>query len=213
MNADGSEPRRLTSSPGEDENLPGRPDGTRLAFWSSRDGNQEIYVMEADGSGQTNLTNSPSDEGWPSWSPDGGRIAFDRDDEVFVMNADGTAEELIATGSDPSWSPDGEWLAFSAQEGARSEIVVARTDGSQRTNLTRTDDAAEWDPSWAADGTITFDSNRDAARKIALIDPDGAGLEIPAGQPDAALMPTWSPTGARLAFVGRARSSLQRGPG
>ena len=73
--------------------------------------------MEADGSGQTNLTNSPSDEGWPSWSPDGGRIAFDRDDEVFVMNADGTAEELIATGSDPSWSPDGEWLAFSAPRG------------------------------------------------------------------------------------------------
>ena len=29
------------------------PDGRQIAFYSDRDGNQEIYVMNADGSGLT----------------------------------------------------------------------------------------------------------------------------------------------------------------
>jgi|TARA_B100000959_G_scaffold100458_1_gene106197 Tol biopolymer transport system component len=32
------------------------PDGARIAFHSTRDGNHEIYVMNIDGSSQTNLT-------------------------------------------------------------------------------------------------------------------------------------------------------------
>ena len=36
------------------------PDGARIAFYSERDGNAEIYVMNADGSGVTRLTNSSS---------------------------------------------------------------------------------------------------------------------------------------------------------
>ncbi len=34
------------------------PDGKRIAFYSERDGNGEIYVMSAEGSGVTRLTNS-----------------------------------------------------------------------------------------------------------------------------------------------------------
>ncbi|HEY5640801.1 MAG TPA: GEVED domain-containing protein [Dehalococcoidia bacterium] len=44
------------------------PDGGQLAFFSDRDGNFEIYVMNADGSDQTNITNTPgTDETEPSW--------------------------------------------------------------------------------------------------------------------------------------------------
>jgi hypothetical protein len=32
------------------------PDGSKIAFYSDRDGNEEIYVMNADGTDQTNLT-------------------------------------------------------------------------------------------------------------------------------------------------------------
>ena len=34
----------------------------KVAFYSDRDGNAEIYVMNTDGSGQTNLTNNPGDD-------------------------------------------------------------------------------------------------------------------------------------------------------
>ena len=44
------------------------PDGGQLAFFSDRDGNFEIYVMNTDGSDQANITNTPgADETEPSW--------------------------------------------------------------------------------------------------------------------------------------------------
>jgi TolB protein len=45
------------------------PDGTQIAFRSSRDRDQEIYRMNADGSDPTNLTNTPdADDTAPDWS-------------------------------------------------------------------------------------------------------------------------------------------------
>ncbi len=62
---------QLTDSPGlMDDNMDPRwsPDGTQIIFWSSRDGNKELYVMNADGSNQTRLTNTtPSNSSWSSW--------------------------------------------------------------------------------------------------------------------------------------------------
>jgi TolB protein len=54
------------------------PDGKRIAFVSSRDGNTELYVMNADGSNPVNLTRSRSEDGNGSyaWAPDGSRVVF-----------------------------------------------------------------------------------------------------------------------------------------
>jgi len=38
------------------------PDGTRIAFITDRDGNDEVYVMGVDGSNPTRLTNTPQSE-------------------------------------------------------------------------------------------------------------------------------------------------------
>lgn len=38
-----------------------------IAFWSSRSGDNEIYVMNADGSGVVNVSNSPGPDENPSW--------------------------------------------------------------------------------------------------------------------------------------------------
>ena len=45
------------------------PDGSKIAFYSRRDGNNEIYIMNADGSSQTRLTNNAADDSFPSWGP------------------------------------------------------------------------------------------------------------------------------------------------
>ena len=76
MNADGTNPVRLTTSAGFDENPSWSPGGKRIAFDSMRDGNLEIYVMNADGSGVVRVTDHPAIDAIPDWSPDGKRIVF-----------------------------------------------------------------------------------------------------------------------------------------
>ena len=52
------------------------PDGSKIVFWSNRDGKKEIYVMDSDGSNVTRLTNNLADEFNPKWSPDGTKDTF-----------------------------------------------------------------------------------------------------------------------------------------
>jgi hypothetical protein len=86
------------------------PDGKRIVFVSSRDGNLELYVMNRDGSGQTRITNTAASESGPTWSPDGTKIAFVRDADIWLMNPDGSGQTNI-TGTPaasefyPAWQP------------------------------------------------------------------------------------------------------------
>jgi Tol biopolymer transport system component len=100
MNADGSGKRMLTHNARYNAEPAWSPDGRKIAFRSTRNGNRDIYVMNADGSGKRNLTRNPARDGSPSWSPDGRRIAFvsNRDGrlEAHVMNADGSGQRNLS---------------------------------------------------------------------------------------------------------------------
>ena len=113
MNADGSNQTRLTNNTEIIDFSPSwSPDGTKIAFDTTRHGHPEIYVMNAaDGSNPTRLTNNTrASDSNPSWSPDGTKIAFnsDRDgnSEIYVMNAaDGSNPTRLTTDGDSS-APD-----------------------------------------------------------------------------------------------------------
>jgi Tol biopolymer transport system component len=114
INADGSgTPVQLTS-----ENAPSfaqmpvwSPNGRYIAFMSFRETYCSVFRMNADGSNQVNLTpKNPSDPStsWcsraPSWSTDGQQIYFMSfrpstvgQNEIFVMNADGTNVHQLTT--------------------------------------------------------------------------------------------------------------------
>src|SRR5262245_20047218 len=93
MNSNGTGQTNLTNNAASDQLPAWSPDGNKIAFESTRDGNtSEIYVMNADGTGQTRLTHNAASDYGPVWSPDGSKIAFvssrDGNDEIYVMNAD-----------------------------------------------------------------------------------------------------------------------------
>ncbi len=215
INADGSGVTRLTTSIATDNGPTWSPDGSRIAFTSTRDGDNEIYLMNADGSGQTRLTTHLAFDVSPAWSPDGSRIAFasDRDSitpgnlDIYVFNADGSGLTRLTTNSatdeGPAWSPDGSRIAFSStRDGVRNhEIYVMNADGSGQTRLT-TNDLNDLDPAWSPDGSrIAFASFRDGDGEIYVMNADGSGQTRVTTSPGRDNAPTWSPDGSHIAFV------------
>ena len=94
----------------------------RIAFWSDRDCDSEIYTMRPGGTGVRQLTANDGMASEPAWSPDGTRIAFtsDRDGydtEIYTMRSDGTDVRQLtrnATGDvGPAWSPERFWVRSS----------------------------------------------------------------------------------------------------
>ena len=67
MDADGGNLQRLTENRVYDSSPSWSPDGKRIAFFSFRDENAEIYVMDADGGNEQNLTNNPHADDSPTW--------------------------------------------------------------------------------------------------------------------------------------------------
>lgn len=55
------------------------PDGRRIAFVATSDGNNEIYIVNSDGSGMFRLTRNKADDSTPAWSTDGNSIFFSSD--------------------------------------------------------------------------------------------------------------------------------------
>ncbi len=140
MNADGSNPQKLSTYTVNDITPSISPDGEKIVFASDRSSTWQIYIMDADGSNQQKLTNTLEDNGAPVFSPDGRTIAFqserDGHSEIYLMNPDGSNQRRITDGDNrqstdcdgnlrysenwkemnsiaPKWSPDGESIIFS----------------------------------------------------------------------------------------------------
>ena len=162
MNADGSDLKKLTEDPPFFYGMPSwSPDGTKIAFYSNRDGQWgDIYVMDADGANAKRLTFNNNTLNDISWSPDGRKIVFasfpNRSNcEIYVMDADGKNRANITNTPGtyefcPSWSPDGSKIAFSSLEGDDPpDICVMNADGSNIRQITNTPER-EWWPDWTA---------------------------------------------------------------
>lgn len=154
---DGTDLRRLTDAPGNDQFPSWSPDAKRIVFSSDRDGQNEIYVMNVDGSNQHRIAAHSEEDLVPRWSHDGKLIAFfsTRDGKgIFVMNPDGSNVRKVITNENITfdygafrlaWSPDDRMLAYTAGEPGDQTwyLYVINLDG---TLVQRFSDlsAAEW---------------------------------------------------------------------
>jgi TolB protein len=69
VNPDGSNARRLTSGPGDNQGATWAPNGRHIAFQSNRLGSWQLFSMLADGSEQAPITKGSGEYTSPSWSP------------------------------------------------------------------------------------------------------------------------------------------------
>lgn len=152
MKPDGDNPRPLTDR--DDIDPTWSPDGSMIAFASSRSGARQLFVMNADGSNIQQVTDLNNMGGRSSWSPDGTRLAFYRgpagDHNIYIINADGTGLVQLTNGGDnlgPSWSPDGNWVAFTSFRDGDNEIYIIHPDGTGLTRLTN-NTISDWQPRW-----------------------------------------------------------------
>jgi Tol biopolymer transport system component len=151
VNAEGTNPVRLTCAVGHDAAPDWSPDGSKICYNGDLDGHSVIYVMNADGTNPARPAYGIEGEcpcyrdSGPRWSPDGARIVYssNRDgcnEEIYVMNTDGTNPVRLTQNAArdfcPCWSPDGSRIVFSSNRDGDYEIYAMNADGTNPTRLT-----------------------------------------------------------------------------
>lgn len=198
------------------------PEGRRIAFVSTRSGDEEIWVMGADGKDPHPLFSGPFQElgrsggyGVPgsrlSWSPDGVSIAFvqvseGRKQMVLGDVKSGKLRKLDLGQYEmeaPAFSPDGRELAFSAARGGRSEIRIVELASMKQRALRRDENfSMVTDPAWSPDGKwIAFSAEVGRKNRVYLSPSQGGGLKQLSRDGVDSLMPAFIDNGSRLLYV------------
>jgi TolB protein len=145
-NPDGTDLKRLTTTPGYDAEATISNDGKKIVFTSVRNGDLDIYSMDANGKHVKQLTHELGYDGGPFYSPDGKWIIYrayhpksekeiseykellqqnlirPTSLEIWIMKADGSGKRQItnlgAASFAPSFFPDGKRIIFSSNQGS-----------------------------------------------------------------------------------------------
>jgi dipeptidyl aminopeptidase/acylaminoacyl peptidase len=205
---DGSVPlRRLTAGDKRDASPRWAPDGSRLAFVSTRRDKSpsQLYVLPLEGGEATKLTELDEDVTGIAWSPDGAQIAF------ASRVRDGAYEEDDERKREPrrftrlqykldnvGWTGD-----------RRQHLFVVVADGSDEARQLTSGDFEHAAPAWSPDGRrIAFVSQLDddwdlelaSDLYVAELDGDWQPRKL-TGSEGTVDHPIWAPDGSALAFL------------
>lgn len=190
-NADGKKIKQLTKTAGYDAEATVSPDGKKIIFTSTRDGDLDLYVMDTNGKNVKRLTTTLGYDGGAFFSPDSKQIVYrafhPKTEAEIARYKDRLKNDLI--------------------EPNNFEIWVMNADGTNKRQVTKLG-AASFAPFFTPDGKkIIFCTNYFAtdARKrnfdLALINVDGTGIERVTYYDSFDGFPMFSPDGKKLVFA------------
>jgi Tol biopolymer transport system component len=165
------------------------PDGERVVFTSSRDGDIELYTMNVDGSDVRRVTQRVGYDGGAFFSPDGSKLVWRA---MYPTTAADTADYI-------------RLLERRLVRPSRLELWVSNTDGSDARQVTQLG-GANFAPYFHPDGQrIIFASNQPDPRNrnfdLYLVNLDGSGLDRVTTSAEFDAFPMFSPDGKRLVFA------------
>jgi len=177
MNPDGSGQTQLTTDANANDTQPAwSPDGKKIAFTRTVGiGDTDIYIVDAGPGAVPTLVAGfkGAFDRYPHWSVNQLLIMFSSnrvtgtnptgDEEIFIMNADGTDVTQFTdnTVDDyyPGWSPDGRMIVFTRSADPPSTdvhlwVMDARGESFGLTQLTATPGFIDTGPCWSSDGLL-----------------------------------------------------------
>ena len=176
---------RFTFDPSLDTTPVWSPDGTQIAFSSSRKGNGNLYVGTASRAGAGELLfESKSIKYTRDWSADGHFLLYSTDEsktgrDLFALPVNGSTErEPIPIATTPfeesngQFSPNGRWVAYETNESGRFEIVVQPFP--KPTGKWQVSANGGIQPRWRADGTELYFIAADGKLMAAPVSTSGA---------------------------------------
>jgi dipeptidyl aminopeptidase/acylaminoacyl peptidase len=194
------------------------PRDRSVAYTAEVAGSRQLFTLPLRGGYPTQLTASAQPVSDPQWSPDGRRLAFVRDNEIWVIEADGSRVARV-TGhmsetNTPRWSPDGKQIAFISRRRGWSQVWVIDAPVPRRgrpANEPRAPEARALTGAgedvlsvdWSTDGSrvaVTVQRRHDdrETAQIVVIDVSDGTERVVAGETSFDTSPSWCPDGSLL---------------
>ncbi len=136
------------------------------------------------------------------------KIAYERDENIFVANIDGTHAKKIADGALPEISPDGTRIAFNTvadaktRPGPERHIAIVDVASGKVTVLKDIPSDNCFGPVWSPDGKqLAFSIMADNAWQLGLVNADGSGFRFVKNaelRPEAFGAPEWARDGKSI---------------
>ncbi|MEO8226460.1 MAG: hypothetical protein ABI637_03465 [Gemmatimonadota bacterium] len=186
---DGTDQHKLTNNGAYNAESTVSPDGSRIVFTSTKDGDLELYTMNVDGSDVRRVTNRVGYDGGAFFSPDGKHLVWRAQ---YPVTAADTADYR-------------RLLADRLVRPAKLEIWMGDVDGSNARKITSLG-GANFAPFFHPDGKrIIFASNyldpRGPNFDLFLVKTDGSGLQQITTDKQFDGFPMFSPDGRKLVWA------------